>query len=78
MWCLALCPFSASGRPSGKSTLLGEIISVFSPERNFFSTDGRMDPAGLEPASATLTRHRKTASRGHIVTARTRQSRTAP
>lgn len=38
--------------------LLGEIISAFSPPNELLcssSTGGRMDPAGLEPASATWT-----------------------
>src|ERR1700675_1335995 len=38
--------------------LLGEIISVFSPQKELLyssSTRGRMDPAGLEPASPTWT-----------------------
>ena len=40
--------------PKAKSSYFEEIIPVFSPQ-NEFLPKGRMDPAGFEPASATMT-----------------------
>ena len=51
----ALCPLSVLGWQGAKSSYLGRLSLCFLPERNFFSTDGRVDPAGFEPASATWT-----------------------
>jgi hypothetical protein len=51
----ALCPLSVLVRRSAKSSYLwGDYLCVLSPA-NSFSTDGRMDPAGFEPTSATWT-----------------------
>ncbi len=43
------------GEANHRVKLLEEIISAFSPPMELSSTIGRMDPAGLEPASATVT-----------------------
>jgi|GEM_PF-1714844 hypothetical protein len=53
-WCKHSVYFSI-GEAKGSVKLLEEIVSVFSPQTELSSTTGGMDPAGFEPASATVT-----------------------
>src|SRR5208282_6247532 len=47
--------------------LLGEISLPSLPIRNFSSTTGRMNPAGFEPASATVTECRVPLTRRALI-----------
>src|SRR5713226_1438533 len=57
-WCKALCPMPVLARRTPMSSYLGRLSLCSLPKNELLyssSTRGRMDPAGLEPASATWT-----------------------
>lgn len=54
-WCRALCPPSVFERPVAHVKLLGESISVFSPQKGTSPTKPENGPGGIQPALSSRT-----------------------